>query len=58
MDTQEPASNSSITQQEPQIPLALQDLISSDLDAIPENVLNKVTRGPLRGFILHADNPL
>ncbi|KKZ68139.1 hypothetical protein EMCG_06196 [[Emmonsia] crescens] len=35
-----------------------QDLISSDLDAIPENVLNKVTRGPLRDFILHVDNPL
>ncbi|KAK2802062.1 hypothetical protein FQN51_004972 [Onygenales sp. PD_10] len=40
-----------------QLPPGLQDLISSDLDLVPEDVLNRVTRGPLRDFILRTDSP-
>ncbi|OAX82401.1 hypothetical protein ACJ72_03247 [Emergomyces africanus] len=58
MDTHEPASACTpLTNDQQQLPRALQALISSDLDAIPEIVLNKATRGPLREYILHADNP-
>ncbi|OJD28299.1 hypothetical protein ACJ73_00294 [Blastomyces percursus] len=45
-------------QEQTRTPPALKCLISSDLDAIPENVLNEATRSPLRDFILHADGPL
>ncbi|ODH48059.1 hypothetical protein GX48_05824 [Paracoccidioides brasiliensis] len=45
-------------QQHTQLPSALQELIASDLEIIPGNVLNRVTRGPLRDFILQADHPL
>ncbi|KLJ08624.1 hypothetical protein EMPG_15944 [Blastomyces silverae] len=58
MDTQKTASNGSPTQEQTRTPPALKCLMSSDLDAIPENVLNEATRGPLRDFVLHADSPL
>ncbi|KAL2364309.1 hypothetical protein RJZ56_002740 [Blastomyces dermatitidis] len=58
MDTQKPASNGSPTQEQTRTPPALKCLLSSDLDAIPENVLNEAARGPLRDLILHADSPL
>ncbi|PGH15198.1 hypothetical protein AJ79_02563 [Helicocarpus griseus UAMH5409] len=41
------------------IPPTLQELLTpSDQETIPEDVLNRVTRGPLREFILQADSPL
>ncbi|OJD11200.1 hypothetical protein AJ78_07986 [Emergomyces pasteurianus Ep9510] len=59
MDAHEAASTCAAhTDSQQQTTSVLEALISSGLNAIPENVLNKVTRGPLRDFILHADTPL